>query len=112
MPWNPLPTPDGQGQEPPPVAIRGLLDQVLSGLGGPGVDAIVVVHERWASVVGEEVADVCRPVGIDGSTLKIAADNPAWASHVRWAQAEILDRLEALLGSRQVTAVTVRVGRS
>jgi hypothetical protein len=112
VPWSPLSTPDGQGREPPPVELKGLLDQVLSGLGGPGVDALVVIHERWAAVVGDEVAGVCRPLGIDGATLKIAADNAAWASHIRWAQAEILDRLEGLLGSRQVTAVTVRVGRS
>lgn len=110
MPWSPLPTADGS-DGPGPAALSGLLDTVLAGLGGPSVDAVVVVHERWAEVVGEEVAAHARPLGIEGGTLRIGVESSAWASHLRWSETEILARLRALLGDDEVTAVTVRVVR-
>lgn len=70
-----------------------LLDAVMSGLGGPSVSAIVTIHERWSEVVGAEVADHARPLGVDGGRLKIGVDSPTWASHLRWSEAEILARL-------------------
>jgi predicted nucleic acid-binding Zn ribbon protein len=84
---------------------------VVEGLGAPSVDVLVLVHERWSEVVGEEVAAHARPVGIDGSTLKIAAESPTWASHIRWSEAEIVARLGSLLGRDEVVSVSVRVAR-
>jgi hypothetical protein len=78
MPWSPLPTADGDGGRGP-APVSGLLDAVLAGLGAPGVDVVVTVHQRWAEIVGEEVADHVRPLGIEAGRLKVAADGPAWA---------------------------------
>ena len=108
MPWSPLPDPDGR----PPASLADLLPAVAEGLGAPSVDSLVMVHERWSEVVGEEVAPHARPLGIDGSTLKIAAENPTWASHLKWSEAEIVGRLAALLGREEVDSVAVRVARS
>lgn len=108
MPWTPLPDPNG----PPPTSLSDVLPFVVEGLGAPSVDVLVLVHERWASVVGEEVAAHARPLGIDGSTLKVAAESPTWASHIRWSEAEIVGRLAVLLGRNEVDAVSVRVARN
>jgi hypothetical protein len=110
VPWSPLPTPDGDGG-PGPSPLAGVLDAVMAGLGGPTVEAIVVVHERWAEVVGAEVAPHARPLGIAGGRLQIAVDSPGWANHLRWSEAEILARLTDLIGAGQVTSVAVRTGR-
>lgn len=110
MPWSPLPTPDGHGG-PGPAPLSGVLDAVMAGLGGPSVQAIVVVHERWAEVVGTEVAPHAKPLGISGGRLQVGADGPGWASHLRWSEVEILARLAELIGPGQVTAVTVRTSR-
>lgn len=107
MPWTPLPDSDG----PPPRPVGSLLDHVVAGLGAPSVDLLVTVHERWAEVVGEEVAAHARPLGLDGSLLKIAAESPAWASHLRWAENEIIERLATLLGRTEIDSVSVRVAR-
>lgn len=107
MPWTPLPDPDG----PPPRSLSELLPSVAGALGAPSVDVLVLVHERWSEVVGEEVAAHARPIGIDGPTLKVVADNPTWASHLRWAESEMVDRLAALLGRREIENVNVRVAR-
>ena len=110
MPWSPLPTSDRRGG-PEPAALPTLLDAVLKGIGGPSLDAIVVLHERWAELVGSEVADRARPLGVEGGVLKIAVDNAAWASHLRWSEADIVARAATLLGSDEVTGITVRVTR-
>ena len=110
VPWSPLPTADGRGG-PGPAPVGPALDAVLASLGGPSMEAIVVVHERWDEVVGPEVAPHARPLGIEGGCLKISVDSPGWASHLRWSEREIVDRLEGLIGAGQVTSVTVRVGR-
>lgn len=110
MPWSPLPTRDGSGG-PEPTPLSGVLDAVMAGLGGPSVEAIVVVHERWDEVVGPEVAPHAKPLGIHGGTLQIGVESPGWASHLRWSEAEILARLDHLIGADQVTAVAVRVTR-
>jgi hypothetical protein len=51
-----------------------------------------------------------RPLKIDGSRLVLAVDEPAIATHVRFLQAELLARLEQLLGPGRVTALDLRVG--
>jgi len=50
-------------------------------------------------------------VNIEDGCLRVVADGPAWASHLRWAEPEIIARLENLLGSQDVRSVSVRVGR-
>jgi predicted nucleic acid-binding Zn ribbon protein len=110
MPWSPLSTSDRRGHVDPPQ-LPALLDQVLAGLGAPAASAIVLVHERWAEVVGEELVEHARPVSIESGELRITVDSPAWASHLRWSQGEVLARLEKLIGPGEVTAIRTRVER-
>lgn len=91
--------------------MAGLLDAVMAGLGGPTVEAVVVVHERWDEVVGPEVAPHARPVGVTDGRLTVAVDSPGWASHLRWSEGEILARLATLIGPGEVTSVRLRVAR-
>ena len=88
-----------------------VLDQVLAGLGAPTVAAVVVVHERWAEIVGAELEDHARPVSIEDGRLRVEVDGPAWASHLRWSEAEILARLDRLVGPGTVTSVATRTVR-
>ena len=69
-----------------------------------------LVFDRWAEVVGDGLAARTRPLKIDGSRLVLAVDEPAIATHVRFLQAELLARLEQLLGPGRVTALDLRVG--
>lgn len=111
MPWSRLPTPDGAGDGPEPAPLPDLLDDVLAGLGAPRADALVAIHEGWATVVGAEVADHAHPLAVEEGCLRVVADSPAWASHLRWSEAEIVARIDRLVGPGVVTAVTARVGR-
>ena len=111
MPWSRLPTPDATGDEPDPVALPALLDAVLAGLGAPSAEAIVTVHEQWEQVVGAELVVHAQPVGIEDGCLRIEVDSPAWAGHLRWSEAEILTRIDRLLGPGVVTSVSTRAAR-
>ncbi|MBX3314616.1 MAG: DUF721 domain-containing protein [Actinobacteria bacterium] len=110
MPWSPLPTPDGD-QGPPPTPLREGLDAVLRSLGGGGVDAIVLVHERWSELVGPEVADRSRPISVRDGCLSVRVAGPAWADHLRWSEAEILGRVDQLLGPGTIVSLSVRIDR-
>ena len=111
MPWSKLPTSDATGDEPDPATLPQLLDAVLAGLGAPAVDAIVAIHEDWSTIVGDELAGHAHPLAIEGGTLRIGVDSPAWASHLRWSEREIVSRIDRLVGTGVVTAVTTRIVR-
>lgn len=107
MAWSPLPTSGGR----PPAPVSGALEAVMASLGGPSVQAIVAVHQRWGDIVGAEVALHAEPLGIDDGRLRVQVDGSAWASHLRWAEPEILVRLAEVVGVGQVTTLVVSVGR-
>ena len=110
MPWSRLPTPDAAG-DPEPAAMGEVLDQVLAGLGAPRASSIVAIGEGWSTVVGAELTDHAWPVGIDDGCLRVGVDSPAWASHLRWSEREILERIERLVGPGEVRSVAPRVTR-
>ena len=95
----------------PPAELAGLLDRVVRGMGAPGTDAVELVFNRWADVVGGVLASRTRPVSLERATLVLEADDPAVVSHVRWLERDLVTRLDELLGAGRVTAVEVRVAR-
>jgi len=107
--WRTMIDPEDPGAEP--HHLPDVLDQVLAGLGVPSSNAVIAITERWAELIGAEVAPHVVPVSVDHGRLSVAADSPAWASHLRWAEAELLTRLAELVGPDVVTTVVVRVAR-
>lgn len=83
----------------------------MAGLGAPRVDAIVAVHEQWAAIVGAELVAHAHPLSIESGQLRVGVDSPAWASHLRWSETEIVARIDRLVGPGVVTAVTTRTSR-
>ncbi len=112
MPWSRLPTADAGGDEPQPSRLPELLDTVLAGMGAPRAAAIVEIHERWAAIVGDELVAHAHPLSVEGGRLRVGVDSPAWASHLRWSEAEIVARIDRLVGPGVVTSVATRVVRS
>lgn len=105
MAVRPLP---GDGPGPRPIGQS--LDAVVRSLGAPAASGVHLVFDRWSEVVGESLAARTRPLKIDGERLVLAVDEPAIATHVRFLQAELLARLDDLLGPGRVTALDLRVG--
>ncbi|MDP9071986.1 MAG: DUF721 domain-containing protein [Actinomycetota bacterium] len=104
MTWRPLPG-DAVGQ---PRRLGASLDGVVRSLGGPGAQALVALFARWAEIAGPAAAH-CRPVGMAGTTLVVAVDEPARATDLRYRGAELLARVSEVVGPGVAERLEVRV---
>ena len=85
---------------------------VASHLGAGRADVVGAVFGRWDEIVGPSVAAHVRPVRVDGSTLVVSADHPAWATQIRHLAPDILGRLREVCGaSHALERLDVRVRR-
>jgi predicted nucleic acid-binding Zn ribbon protein len=110
VPWSPLPTPDA-GDGAPPSRMGELVDRVLAGLGAPKADAIVEIHQRWEHLAGDALAGHSSPIAVEEGRLRVQVDGAAWASHLRWSEGEILERIAAAVGPSVVVGISARVTR-
>jgi predicted nucleic acid-binding Zn ribbon protein len=94
------------------VRVGDALGEVASNLGAGRADVVGVVFGRWDEIVGPSVAAHVRPVRVDGSTLVVSADHPAWATQMRHLAPDILGRLRDVCGaSNALERLDVRVRR-
>jgi predicted nucleic acid-binding Zn ribbon protein len=82
------------------VRIGDALGEVASHLGAGRADVVGVVFGRWDDVVGPAIAAHVRPVRVDGVTLVVSADHPAWATQLRHLAPDILARLGDVCGTQ------------
>lgn len=106
MPWDPLPTGDGD-RGPRPVGQS--IDRLVRNLGGPSAQTVEGVFGRWNEIVGEQVAAHTRPLSLRKESLVVAVDDPAWAPELRFLEPEILRRVREVLGVEGVERLEVRV---
>ena len=65
--------------------------------------------DGWNDVVGDAIAQHSRPRGVRNGVLDIAVDAPAWATELRYLEADLVDRASRLVGPGVVRAVRVSV---
>jgi len=70
--------------------------------------AIGGVFGRWETAVGPAVAAHVQPVKLDGTTLVVQVDDPAWATQLRFLEADLRTRLAEVAGA-VVERIDVRV---
>jgi predicted nucleic acid-binding Zn ribbon protein len=85
------------------------LDRVASSMGVSRASTLSAVFASWAEMVGDSVAQHSRPRSLRDGTLVVAVDEPAWATQLRWLEADLLTRLNEVLGAGQVARIEVRV---
>jgi predicted nucleic acid-binding Zn ribbon protein len=101
----------GYGEEmAEPVPISKSLDSVMKSLRGTDRIQIGGVFGRWDDAVGPTVAAHVRPVRLDEGVLTVEADEPAWATQVKFLAGTITARLAEVAGVR-IERVEVRVAR-
>jgi predicted nucleic acid-binding Zn ribbon protein len=99
---------DGDRGGPRPVGDS--VPRLLRRLGAPPSGTMAVVFSRWPEVAGPALGDHVRPLRMDGTTLLVAADHPAWASRTRMEAAAIMERARAL-GETLIERIEVVVQR-
>lgn len=65
--------------------------------------------ERWAEVVGDEIARVTRPTGLARGVLYVEVRSSAWMSELNLVRHEILARLNAGEGGGRVERILFRL---
>jgi len=75
-----------------------------------GMAAMGGVFGRWEDAVGAAVAAHVQPVKLDGTTLIVEVDDPAWATQLRFLEATLRERLLEVAGAT-IVKVEVRVRR-
>jgi predicted nucleic acid-binding Zn ribbon protein len=93
-----------------PVPISRSLDSIMKSLRGTDRIQIGGVFGRWDDAVGPTVAAHVRPVRLDQGTLTVEADEPAWATQVKFLSGTITSRLAEVAGVH-VERIDVRVAR-
>ncbi len=76
-----------------------------------GWEVDVAVHSvmaRWASIVGPEMAEHCKPETYQDTELTIRTDSTAWATQLKMLAPDLVRRLNAELGEGTVTRVNVQ----
>jgi predicted nucleic acid-binding Zn ribbon protein len=101
---------DGTRSAGDPVPLHDTLDDYVRSLrvDGPSARTMGSLFNRWVDAVGQAVADHARPVKLDGERLLVEVDEPAWATQLRFLEADILDRLRSVAGL-QVSRFDMRV---
>ena len=94
-----------------PRRVGEAMPRLLRRLGVPvSLATIEVVFARWSEVVEGDLERHARPLRIDGRTLVVAVDHPAWATRARMQSAQILARIRAL-GDTPIERLEVLVER-
>ncbi len=94
-----------------PVPVTDALDRVLRSMrGGAGRAEVGGVFGGWDDAVGAAVAANVRPIRLEGGTLLVEVDDPAWATQVRFLADDVRRRLHEVTGVA-VERLEVRVRR-
>ena len=94
-----------------PKPLKRALERLLGGLGSPEIDVMSTLVGSWPTIIGPELASRVKAVAVRGSELVVQVEDPGWASQIAWLESRLLERIEALVGPGQITAVKARVVR-
>ena len=92
-----------------PRPVGAALDRLLRSLVTGGAPTVEGVFGRWQEVVGSALAEHSVPRSLDDGCLVVVADDPAWASSLRWLERDLIGRLAGVVGPGLVRRVEVRV---
>lgn len=97
--------PFGAGRDPVPVASS--LGRLIAERGWQEPVSVAGVMGRWRDVVGDSLADHCRPESFEEGALVVRADSTAWAMQVRLLLPQLERRLAEEVGEGVVESVRV-----
>ena len=92
-----------------PVSIGDAAALVGNELGLAEPRSSALLDGAWSEVVGDDVAQHSRARGVRNGVLEIVVDAPAWATQLRYLEADLVERASRLVGPGVVSAVRVSV---
>ncbi len=100
--WTPLPT-----HSKAPTPLLGALNNLASTLGLTDVDSINALFVDWPQIVGEHLAQHCKPRSLRDRVLTIEASDQQWATELKWMTSLLIERCDEALGAGSVAEVRI-----
>lgn len=70
--------------------------------------AVGSVVSRWDQLVGEAIAEHCRPSSFEDGTVQVVCDSTAWATNLKLMKSTIMEVFDQELGTGIVTEIDIR----
>ena len=91
-----------------PVLFGAAIARLVGDRGWESTTSSARVVGQWDLLVGEEIAEHCRPLSLVDGELVLVAQSSAWAVQLRLMGAALLARLAEAVGGGVVTTLVVR----
>jgi predicted nucleic acid-binding Zn ribbon protein len=85
------------------------LDRVTAPLGAPRARLLTAVFSRWEQLVGPDIAAHARPRSLRQGSLLVLADQPAWATQLRFLAGDLLARIQSEADAPEITEIRIAV---
>jgi predicted nucleic acid-binding Zn ribbon protein len=90
-----------------PVQLRDAVEAVSRTLGMPPVDAFTKLAAAWDAVVGEQFARHVSVRSLRDGVCTVEADGAGWATQLRYAERQVVERADECCGPGVVTSIRV-----
>jgi predicted nucleic acid-binding Zn ribbon protein len=91
------------------VSLRESLADVGASLGMPDPDRLTALLDAWPDIVGTTIATHAHVRSLRDGVLLVAVDQPAFATQVRYLEAQVRDHATHLVGAGVVRQMRVIV---
>jgi hypothetical protein len=109
MPTKTPGNPEESRKSREPKALSDVLGGVLASMDLDLAAPAAAIGDNWESIVGREVAEHCRPIGVKAGVLHADVDSSVWCQQLHMRSPEILSALKEFLGSAAPTNLRFRV---
>ncbi|MDQ1510135.1 MAG: hypothetical protein QOG50_1979 [Actinomycetota bacterium] len=95
-----------------PVRLGEAVAAVGRELGVPPADALATLASAWPEIVGDTLVAHAEVRSIRDGVCTIAVDGPGWATQLRYAERQVVERAQRCCGDDVVTSIRVVVSGS
>lgn len=92
-----------------PVLLRDAVDAVGRQLGMPTSDAFAQLAAAWPTVVGPQLAPHTSVRSVRDGVCTVEVDGTGWATQLRYAEQQLVERAAECCGAGVVTSIRVVV---
>jgi predicted nucleic acid-binding Zn ribbon protein len=93
-------------------SVGSVLPRVLKGLKLDKVLAAQPAVDLWPQMAGPKTAEHTRAVEVDGKTLVIVVDAPAWTTQLRFLKPQLLKKIDERIGKGLITDLRFVLGNA
>jgi hypothetical protein len=97
------------GETGEPVSVGDAAAMIGAELGLADPRSFGRLTAAWPEIVGDAIARHSRVRGIRGGVLEVAVDGAAWATQLRYLEADLVEQASRLVGAGVVASVRVSI---